>query len=306
MKNFRYIAFALFTLLWAAAGNKTFGQGCSDAGLCTLNSIKPGADDSTAISGNRVSAGLSYGSADHGIAVFAAYFEYHRDFNDRFAADIKLTTLSQNGNGISVFGPGDIFVSGDFKLNRIFSFTLGFKIPLTDGNKMLDGRPLPMDYQSGLGTFDLLLGAGVRFNHLQFVLGYQQPLTQNSNTFLSSETEENPALSAFQSTNKYIRSGDVLLRISYAFNIGNKFSITPGVLPIFHLQNDKYTTAGGVQTEITGSRGLTINGNVFLDYRFDEKNTIQFNIGAPLKIRESRPDGLTRHFIITLEYGIRF
>ncbi len=51
-------AIGLFLLAFEASG-----QGCSDAGLCTLNSFKPNPADSTAYA-NQLKSGLSYGIAD--------------------------------------------------------------------------------------------------------------------------------------------------------------------------------------------------------------------------------------------------
>jgi len=282
------------------------GQGCSDAGFCTISEFKPANSDTISENLNRIKVGFSYGSADHNISVFGTNLEYNRKLGKRFGLDFKITTLSQSGNDISTFGAGDIFINGSYKINRIIGVTLGFKIPLSDGNKVLNQLPLPMDYQSSLGTFDLIVGAGFKFNNLQFVLAMQQPLTNNDNSFLSNDYPEGSVFSGFQSTNKYIRSGDVLVRVSYVFNLGEKFKITLGLLPIYHLSNDKFTDSDAIQKEIVGSQGLTLNANFFIDYAITRHHAIQFNFGAPLIIRDARPDGLTRHYIFTLEYSYKF
>ena len=92
-----------------------------------------------------------------------------------------------------------------------------------------------------------------------------------------------------------------MLRASYPVNIGDKFKLTPGILPVYHLQNDRYTDIAGVEKEIEGSLGLTLNGNVYFDYFINSMNAVQLNMGMPFIVRQSRPDGLTRHFILTLE-----
>jgi hypothetical protein len=72
------------------------------------------------------------------------------------------------------------------------------------------------------------------------------------------------------------------------------------------LTNDKYTDELEVEREIIGSQGLTLNGNVYLDYEINRKHLVQFNVGMPFIVRDSRPDGLTRSFIANLEYRIKF
>lgn len=284
----------------------SYGQGCSDAGFCTINSFKPNSTDSSKLVNNQLKMGAFYGKADHAIAVYGSYIEYKRILNEQFGLDVKLTTISQNGNGISTFGLSDFFVNASYKASESLIFTLGTKIPLSDANNAKNNLPLPMDYQASLGTLDLIFGIGYEIKKIQFVAAIQQPLTQNNNQFIATDYPSNSALSTFQSTNKFQRSGDVLLRVSYPINITSKLKLTPSVLPIYHLTNDKYTDEFGVNKEISGSDGLTLNGNAYLDYELNSNNIIQLNVGAPFIVRESRPDGLTRSFIANIEYRVKF
>lgn len=163
-----------------------------------------------------------------------------------------------------------------------------------------------MDYQSSLGTFDLIFGIGYEIKKIQFVAAIQQPLTQNDNQFIATNYPINSELRTFQSTNKFERSGDVLLRVSYPININSKLKLTPSILPIYHLANDKYMDEFNVKQEIKGSQGLTLNGNTYIDYEINSKNIIQLNLGMPFIVRDSRPDGLTRNFIANIEYRVKF
>jgi hypothetical protein len=81
--------------------------------------------------------------------------------------------------------------------------------------------------------------------------------------------------------------------------------LTPSLLPIYHLSEDRYFD-GFAMREIEGSQGLTLNGNLYIDWSLDEKSSLQLNAGMPFLFREARPDGLTRSFIATLEYKIKF
>jgi predicted porin len=150
---------------------------------------------------------------------------------------------------------------------------------------------------------DLILGASYKIKNVQVALGYQQPLSQNRNQFSSENIIG--TFEKYQTTRNYKRAGDVMLRVSYPFEF-NKFKITPSVLPIYHLSNDLYTDATNVEREISGSQGLTINGNVYFDYKLNNKNAFQFNFGMPFVTRIARPDGLTRSWIATLEYAFSF
>ena len=163
-----------------------------------------------------------------------------------------------------------------------------------------------MDYQSSLGTFDLIFGIGYEIKKIQFVAAIQLPLSQNDNQFIASNYPNNSKFRSFQSTNKFERSSDILLRVSYPINITSKLKLTPSILPIYHLTNDKYTDQFNVLQTIKGSQGLTLNGNAYLDYEINSKNIIQLNIGIPFIVRDARPDGLARSFVANIEYRIKF
>ncbi|WP_029295416.1 hypothetical protein [Chryseobacterium hispalense] len=305
MKTFNSSYLCLFLMIFPLGF--LHAQGCSDAGFCTVNSLKPhNAADSAHIKKNELKAGFSFGKADNSISVYGQYLEYNRQISSKFGISAKATSIAQTGNGISVFGLSDIYLNSNYRLNRNLTFTLGAKIPLTNGNRADNGNILPMDYQSSLGTFDLIAGVGYQIKKLQLVAALQQPLTQNENQFNAKNQAANSVLAGFQSTKDFKRSGDVLLRASYPIKITEKLQFTPSLLNIYHLSKDKFTNAAGLQQEIDGSEGLTINGNVFLDYTLNKTNALQLNVGVPFLVRDTRPDGLTRSFITNLEYSFKF
>lgn len=278
------------------------GQGCSDAGFCTLGSFKPGALDSNSNFRNQLKFGLSYGSADHSISIFGPYLEYHRVLNKKLTFNAKLSSISQSGNGISVFGFSDLFLNADYFAGPAGRITMGFKLPLNDGSKIRNGLPLPMDYQSSLGTLDFLLGISRQMNKFHLSLALQQPLAQNQNEFIAEDYPAGSPIKSFQSTNRFMRKGDLMLRAAYPWQVSPLFKITPGLLPVFHLGKDKYTDKEGVERVIDGSQGLTLNGTAHFDYAINNKHSLQLNAGVPFIVRKERPDGLTRSFIVTLEF----
>lgn len=298
--------FCLFGMTFFVQMPFVNGQGCSDAGICTLNSLKPQTHTDQPQYNRHFKSGISTGKADHAILVIGSYIEYNQTFKENWTWGGKLTALAQSGNGFSTYGLSDLFMNITRKTNRSGNFTLGIKIPLMLADKKKDNLALPMDYQASLGTFDLIAGYSFAIKKVQYVIGYQQPLTQNKNAFLPEFYPPASALQSFSSTNNYQRSPDLMLRISYPIQAGKKLKITPGVLPIYHLANDRYTDLSGLTKEITGSQGLTFNGTLFLDYPFDAHHTLQLNAGGPFKARQTRPDGLTRSYVITLEYGYLF
>ncbi|GET45009.1 hypothetical protein [Capnocytophaga felis] len=284
----------------------SFGQGCSDAGFCTINNVKPvNFWERVEPVKNQIKAGFFFGKGDNSVNVWGNYLEYNRQVSDVFSFDAKVTSIAQNGNGIRSFGLSDILISGNYQINERLGFTLGTKIPLSDGNKKQEGLSLPMDYQPSLGTLDAIMALSYQINKLHLVFAWQQPILQNKNEFLA-EIQTNNLLKKFQSTRNYERAGDILLRASYPIAITDKFKLTPSILPIYHLTNDRFTDISGIKQSIEGSKGLTLNGNIYLDYQINAKNSLQLNAGMPFITRKARPDGLTRHFVANLEYRIRF
>jgi hypothetical protein len=284
-----------------------YSQGCSDAGFCTVNSFQPAGSDGPDEYNNQLKVGGSYGLADYDIAVAGFYLEYSRQITSAIGLDARITTLSQTGNDVSVFDIADFYINVNYNFTEKFRMTLGVKVPQTNGNtKEDDGLPLPMDYQSSLGTLDLIGGIGYAMANFHIVVAAQVPLTQNENAFVATDYPESSKLRDFQTTNKFVRSPDILLRVSYPIALGSRFQLTPSLLPIYHLGNDKYTDDQGTQQEIDGSEGLTLNGNIYIDYKITEKQGLQLSLGSPFVVREVRPDGLTRAVVAGLEYRMSF
>lgn len=301
MQKLLFFSAVLFVLF---SYQTTYGQGCSDAGFCSMSSFKPQSNTGVKYH-DRLRVGFSAGKADNDIFITGQYLELNKTINDRFSVDTRITSLSQSGTPASTFGFSDIYINGNFKTGKV-GLTLGAKIPLNPADRTKNNIPLPMDYQSSLGTFDLLAGIGFTIKKFQINTAFQQPLTQNKNRFMASDYPNGSPFQQFQSTSRFERKGDVLLRLSYPLNLGSKLTFTPGVLSIYHLGTDAYKDNMGIQKEIIGSDGLTLNSNLFFDYVINNRQGIQLSFGAPFLVRDARPDGLTRKFVAGLEYSIRF
>jgi hypothetical protein len=293
------------SLVLAANTIQLNAQGCSDAGFCTINSFRPEADSSN-FSAHQIKAGVNYGKADRSISVIGTFVEYNYQVNQEAGISVRLTSLAQSGNDISMFAQSDIFLTGNFQATEKIKITGGIKIPLRGGNAAYNNLSLPMDYQSSLGTLDIIGGTSFEFHRIQLSIAAQIPLTQNKNEFFANDYPESSPIRNFQTTNQFERSGDLLLRISYPVKISQKLVFTPALLPIYHLTDDKYTNRNGQKLAIDGSQGLTLNGNAYLDYSFNRKHAVKMNYAAPFIVRDSRPDGLTRSFIVNFEYSFNF
>lgn len=301
MKTFKIVL--LFNFLFIH--NISYGQGCSDAGFCSLDGIQ-NSDSHYASFKNQFTLGSSYGMADHNITIVAPYLSYRRSLGKNLSISTKITSIKQNHKEAENAGLSDLFVIANYQLADKINLTAGTKLPLSDGNDVYDSIfPYPLDFQPSIGTTDLIIGLATNLKKLQINVATQLPLSQGKNTFLSEIYDSSNFYSDFQSTNNYTRKGDVLLRGTYEIFNSNKLRFTSSLLSIYHLGEDTYTYSNE-KRKIEGSGGLTINLNLFLDYQLSPKNSINFSVGSPILVKEIRPDGLTRSFIASLAYNYQF
>lgn len=291
----------------------SYAQGCSDAGVCTINTIK---DHSFNIleqdyNRNNFTAGITYGLGEFDVNATNPYVEYQYLFNSKMSITGKLTYGFINGEIANTSDLGDLIITSNkhvyLKDLSALSLTLGAKVPLNNSNLKNEGKALPMHYQTSLGTYDLIVGLNYVYMDLGISLALQQPLiNSNENAFIA-PTDPNLDEEKYISTNSYDRKGDLMSRVSYNVDlIENKLILRPGVLAIYHLANDSYTDQNEDKIEISGSQGLTLNANIFISYNFAENKSLELAIGRPMVTRDARPDGLTRKLVLGLEYTHSF
>jgi len=103
------------------------------------------------------------------------------------------------------------------------------------------------------------------------------------------------------------RADDAVARLLYALPIG-KLTVQPGILAIMHLGEDTREQPVDFFTSeriaIDGSEGLTLNLTADLRYKLSRAWWLEASVGAPVLVREVRPDGLTRALVANM--GLRF
>ncbi len=303
----RNVSTPFILLMMLADLRLAYGQGCSDAGFCTVPMLNPEThSERSEPPPNSIQLTLSYGKADHGIDVRSGSLQYGRSFNNDLGIDVKATFVSLTDGTMRSSGISDLIATAHYRLSQQITGTAGIKIPLGDGNAGAYGNPLPMDLQPSLGTLDVIAGASMTLDFGQIALAIQQPLTRNKNRFRAEQFPLSSSFRTFQSTNEYSRSGDVLVRFSYPVAVSEEWNVTPGVLPIYHLANDSYIDSTGNRMSIAGSQGLTLNVNLFITYVIGSDQSINASFGFPIATRTVRPDGLTRSAVLTIDYKYRW
>ena len=297
--------FAFLIITW-----ECMAQGCSDAGFCSLNYHNTETKNEASETKNSLTIGNVFGIGDGNTFVNVSWITYNRQVSRKVYWDTKITSNYASGVLANNFNIGDVFsnISYTFLNTEVkkesLKFLAGIKIPLTSGNDKAGDNPLPMAFQSSLGTFDALFGILYGIKNWEFTNAYQIPITrQNKNTFLKEYSES----SDFPSTNKFQRKTDILLRAAYNFKkITTHLTLKPNLLAIYHIGEDSYEDIFAKRQTLTGSKGLTINANIIANYSFNNRGNIDISLATPLVVREIRPDGLTRKFTIGIAYMFSF
>lgn len=282
-----------------------FSQGCSDAGICSINK---GFDAKDKSAKNAIDFRTVYSLGEADVTYISSYITYTRQFSDRFSLSSKFTASSATGNFGTKAAFGDAFLIGNYSFkeekNKQFSALVGFKFPFNSSNLKINGYSLPTDYQSSLGTFDLFLGGNFKFHNFDFNSALQIPIVNNNK---NSYFKEFSGTDNFPSTNLFIRKPDVLFRATYTIKtLSNKLIIKPNMLLIYHLGEDSYENVFGNRITISGSEGLTVNSNLIGAFVISKSNSIELSLATPLAVRAIRPDGLTRSFVVGLQYHSSF
>jgi hypothetical protein len=281
-----------------------YAQGCSDAGFCSVGNTFT---DELASTKNQLDFGAIIGGGEANIFYFSPYLSYTRNISESFSMNAKVTYSQANGDFGTRGQFGDAFLTGNYtfkeKNAKTWSTLLGFKFPFTSSNAKINDISLPLDYQSSLGTFDLIAGVGLNYKKWFFNSAIQIPVFNNNK---NSYFDEYSASNDFVSTNLFERKPDVLFRTTYTITTNKKFTFKPNLLFIYHLGEDSYENIFGNRTTIENSDGLTLNGNLITSYTLSANKIIELSLATPFAIREERPDGLTRSFTAGLIYKYAF
>lgn len=253
----------------------------------------------------------SYGIGDQGTTIITSQLEGNiMIVKGKLFGQLKVPYVFVNGKLGNVNGLSDLTASLTFipfvKKRSDLSITAGVKIPTNNANIILDSLPLPMVYQTSLGSTDVLVGAKYTYKKWDFTLGYQHSFNENKNEYLHRSLSSDSALynKHFES-NHLKRADDGVFRLNRNYNY-KKISASTGVLFIYHLADDDYVSSTGQKVKSSGSQGLTLNLNFSGAYSFSKKWSVVVVYASPIVTRKARPDGLTRQLvaIVGLKYSI--
>ncbi|MBL6445863.1 hypothetical protein JMN32_06065 [Fulvivirga sp. 29W222] len=314
----------LLILICLGSFMQVHGQGCSDAGFCTMGAMSPGQVYTKKINFKLRALELNQyrGTTKLSPIINVTTLDFTFGITENTSFQVKFPYQWVKGNLGKTSGLGDISYSftHNFKSTEKYHInaTLGGKIPSgksdLEGDDKLeftsDGQPhdLPMYYQVSLGTWDIVAGASFISKKWMFATGIQIPVAHNNqNDFQYEQWNEYPDPNYLRShhlASDLKRGTDVMVRAERAFHFSN-LDIRLGVLPIFRVTKDEITE-NGERVKLDGTTGMALSGILGVAYHFNVYHTAKILLGHKFTDRDVNPDGLTRDDVASLAYVIRF
>ena len=324
---------ALLCLMIIAAHLPARGQGCSDAGVCSagpIGQLQLWQDSTADVVDYRHFArlGYSYAIGEQGTTIMQANAEISVGIGPRLSVQAKVPYIWASGELGENRGIGDAIGTVSYTFlkehERNITGILGVRLPtgsVTAGVPVYDDnvshpmiayqKPLPLPYQTGLGTTDLLIGVNARLGHWTAALAYQHVLGYaDRNRFTHGAWFNNADANRYFESLLLERKDDLVARLQYAYGCG-RLALQPGLLAIYHVAedtrlNDFITQENALpeRVSIDGSQGLTLNVTLDLRYKLSDQWAIEAMLGTPVVTREVRPDGLTRSLVTG--FGLRY
>ncbi len=309
---------ALIVLVCLVCAEFSYSQGCSDAGFCTMGAMKPDQPFNKLSPVRMHSIELSFyrGKTTMTPIVYVATLDANLSIGKKNFVQVKLPFQAVTGRLANTSGMGDIslcFTRSVLSFEKFdVNVSVGSKIPTNQSDKTENGLPLPMYYQTSLGTFDAIAGLSVINKKWLFATGIQIPLNKNNNQFLwgawQNSGEDMAYIRDYPKANQLKRGTDVMLRVERNFRY-SRFNFSLGVLPIYRITNDQIIDPG-IDTENhskpNGARGLALSGIGTAGYNFNVKSGIKLLVGHSIVQRDVNPDGLTRKLVSSITYSYRF
>ncbi|MBD0405348.1 hypothetical protein [Flammeovirga sp. EKP202] len=303
--------FAIVFALFLFHQNLIYAQGCSDAGICTTGALNPENDgENLSYFENKFTVDylLYYqlyqdNQTDRGIGLAV---NYH--LNRRNSFQIKTNYAIKESPLTRTSGLGDITLAYSYALLQTdkwqISTVIGGKIPTSDADISLNGLPLPMYFNTSLGTYDALFGFAISSKAWHFSFGYQQPLTTASKheydpDYWSEQPNYKWMQNWYPATRHLDRKADVSGRVKYTLRT-SKWSLSPSVLAIYKLENGYVESLNNGNYDFEGSDGLALNILVEGSYNFSPYFSMGAVAGYAAVQRPFNPDGLARDYVFNL------
>lgn len=284
----------ILILTFLLSHNNVFSQ-CSDAGVCSVGGHS---NDSRS---NNISLSYILGGSGKPEQVIFHTLNLSGGFNlgGGYQIDISIPFSNQAGDVLSTSGLGDLTLisSKTQEVNTDFSllFSLGVKLPT--GAVHLE-NDAPQIYQSGLGTYDILGGAGFIYKQFDFLAGLQIPLGRSENKYT-----------------RLKRAPDLMIRGGYSISLAEsivKLDLTAikrlGLSSRLFVPEPYISYIAGAESfiDVDGTDQTQINLGLAFQTKIGKQVKLNVYGAMPLLKRENNIDGLKRAFTLSAGVGYLF
>ncbi|MBE0550757.1 MAG: hypothetical protein IH619_00050 [Ignavibacterium sp.] len=263
---------------------------CSDAGVCSVGHTMGDNNDNIL----DVNVGYKFGSSGkeddvkyHSLQLGAIY-----NIFEKTSLQLSIPYNIQSGPLGDVNGIGDLLVSISQNIISDNNSSLNASI----GAKFATGKDnvenLPMAYQSGLGSNDILFALNYSYNNIGFGIGYQIAGGRNKNVI------------------KLERGDDLLLRASYNFLL-DQITIQPQILFIKRLSKSNVVNSASMAPmetyiDVENSDQSQLNLLTVIQHKINKSYSLFADFAIPFIKREVNVDGLTRSFSASIGVQLNF
>ncbi len=275
------------------------GQGCSDAGACSAGSMDFLQNEQTSPTKLNVSFEQTFGLGEKFVLIGQSTATIRYQLFRNTQLQLRAPFVFTIGNLGSTTGVGDMIFSVTQAIfsgqKQGMSFLLGTRLKSNNSDFEINGNPLPMAYQTSLGTYDILTGIFYYWKKWDFYVAYQHPFNRNNNQYLhpAEETDNNKL---YYESAQLKRGDDMYLRLQRTFVVKVKNSIKATLLGIYRMQQDQIIK-NDENIYLTGSNGITINLGVTYIQKLKTGKSFEYSLSFPVIDRKYRADGLTRNLV---------
>jgi hypothetical protein len=303
MNKYTILIGIIAVVMITALINTLHAQGCSDAGACSIGSMDDYEEGSVIHEPARVklSAEQSIGLGEKFTFISQTSVMVEYRFLKSTSLLLRAPFIFTSGNLGNSSGVGDLTLSliqQVYKKDESqFGLLVAGKIRSNNADLSFAGNPLPMAYQTSLGTYDIIFGAQYLYKTWDFYVAYQHPFGRNQNGYLNPPGETDESKLYFESA-QLKRGDDLALRVQKTFLIKKQQSLQPGIMSIYRLQKSEIVRFDR-NVVLENSSGLTLNLYLTWAKRLKGDAMIYLTGAFPVIDRDYRADGLTRNFVLT-------
>ncbi len=282
------------------------GQGCSDAGACSVGSMAFLEPEESGASKLMVSFEQTFGLGEKFVLSGQSTASIQYQLFQGTRLQLRAPFIFTVGNLGSTAGVGDMIFSVTQTLfagqKQGVSFLVGTRLKSNNADFEADGNPLPMAYQTSLGSYDILSGIFYYWKKWDLYLAYQHPFNRNNNHYLHPSGETNTQKLYYESA-QLKRGDDLYLRLRHHFLLNNKNTIKATMLGIYRLQQDQIMK-NNENVYLAGSKGLTLNLGITYIVKLKNRKSVEYALSFPVIDRKYRSDGLTRNLVLSVKVGL--